>query len=672
MKRFFLLCTALAMTAVASAAPSENLSVIADGENVGYVSVEKKGNALDVVYYVDNNGRGAKHKEHLVLGGNGLPTEWTITGTSLMGGQVQESMSWHEGHQKWQSQADQGDVGVAKPSLYVANDASPFELWIYANALLKAPGNELDVLPKGRLKLSKIGPVVLSGKAPKLDAYMLSGIDLTPSIILLDSNKKLFAVLGGPIRKGFEALQPEVSELRHKLVRNELMKLQQQTAHRFESPLRIRNVHVFDPHTKTMSALVAVTVFNGHITTVEPDNGQTPKDVTVIDGEGGSLVAGLKDMHSHPGLWDGPLQIAAGVTTLRDMGNDNKTLPPMIADIDQGRLIGPHIIPSGFIEGRSPYSERTGIVASTEAEALDAIRWYADRGYLQIKSYNSIKPEWVKPMAAEAKRLGLPIVGHVPAFATADQLAEAGYSEITHINQFMLAWLLKPGEDTRTPLRLTAMARAADLDLNSDKVKHTIALMKEHNTGLDTTISIVEQLMMSRAGETPANAAAYIDHMPIGVQRYKRRNYVSFKDDEEKARYTKAFTAALDVIGILYREGVKLWPGTDVNNGFALHRELELYVQAGIPAAEVLKIATLDCDAHMNRDQISGSIERGKLADFFLVPGDPTKDIGTLHKIRMVVKDGVVYYPDEIYRAYGITPFADKPPVVQIAKKDPA
>lgn len=500
---------------------------------------------------------------------------------------------------------------------------------------------------------------------------MLSGIDMTPSIILLDSDKKLFAVPGELVRKGFESLQPKLSELRHRLVREQLMKLQQAVAHRFESPLRIRNVHVFDPHTKTMTGLVAVTVYGGHITTIEPDSATAPADVTVIDGQGGSLVAGLKDMHNHPGLWDGPLQIAAGVTTLRDMGNDNKALPPLIADIDAGRLIGPHIIPSGFIEGRSPYSERTGIVVASEKEALDAIRWYADRGYFQIKSYNSIKPDWIKPMAAEAKRLGLPIVGHVPAFATADQLAEAGYAEITHVNQFMLGWLLSPTEDTRTPLRLTGMARAADLDLSSPKVQHTLALMQAHGTGLDTTISIVEQLMMSRAGETPANAAAYIDHMPIGVQRYKRRTYVTFKDDVEKARYAKAFAKILETIGMLYHNGIKLWPGTDVNNGFSLHRELELYVAAGIPAAEALKIATLDCDAHLGRDQISGSIERGKLADFFLIPGDPTQDIGALHQIRMVVKDGVVYYPDEIYRAYGITPFADKPPVVQTAQKDP-
>ena len=100
-------------------------------------------------------------------------------------------------------------------------------------------------------------------------------------------------------------------------------------------------------------------------------------------------------------------------------------------------------IPSGFIEGRSPYSARTGFIAETLPEALRDVHWYADRGYIQIKIYNSMNPEWVKPLAAEAHALGLRVVGHVPAFTTPDRMIEDGYDEITHINQLMLGWLIK-------------------------------------------------------------------------------------------------------------------------------------------------------------------------------------------------------------------------------------
>jgi imidazolonepropionase-like amidohydrolase len=67
--------------------------------------------------------------------------------------------------------------------------------------------------------------------------------------------------------------------------------------------------------------------------------------------------------------------------------------------------------------------------------------------------------------------------------------------------------------------------------------------------------------------------------------------------------------------------------------------------------------------AYLGQDEDLGSIEKGKYADFFLVPGDPTKSLKELRRIRMVVSDGVVYFPSEIYPAFGIRPFAAAPAV---------
>lgn len=60
-----------------------------------------------------------------------------------------------------------------------------------------------------------------------------------------------------------------------------------------------------------------------------------------------------------------------------------------------------------------------------------------------------------------------------------------------------------------------------------------------------------------------------------------------------------------------------------------------------------------------------GSIEKGKLADFFLIPGDPTKDLKAIKSIRMVVKDGAFYFPSEVYPKFGIRPFATAPNIEQ-------
>jgi imidazolonepropionase-like amidohydrolase len=103
--------------------------------------------------------------------------------------------------------------------------------------------------------------------------------------------------------------------------------------------------------------------------------------------------------------------------------------------------------------------------------------------------------------------------------------------------------------------------------------------------------------------------------------------------------------------------------GTDTGGSFTFHRELELYQRAGMTAPEILTRATLDMARYLGQDQQLGSIEKGKLADFFLVPGDPTADLKAIKAIRMVVKDGTVYFPSEVYPKFGITPFVDPPRV---------
>ena len=159
--------------------------------------------------------------------------------------------------------------------------------------------------------------------------------------------------------------------------------------------------------------------------------------------------------------------------------------------------------------------------------------------------------------------------------------------------------------------------------------------------------------------------AAYLDHMPVGYQRYRKRSFVNFKDEAEKARYDKAFAKVLDTLALLHREGIRMWPGTDDTTGFTVHRELELYTKAGMTPAEVLRIASFDCDQYLSRDQLYGSLQRGKRADFFLVPGDPSRDISAVRQIQLVMKDGVIYYPKEIYEELGIKPFG-LPPAVSV------
>lgn len=653
----------------ALAAATERLSVVNNGEVVGTLVGVTEGRRTTVSYAVDDNGRGPKLEEVIEVGPKGIPVRWTAKGRSLMGGPVDERFVWENGRAVWSSQADSGEVESAAPPLYIMNDSSPWAEGVYARAALAAADHRLAVLPSGELRLTKVRNVTVGkgDKAVAVTAYRLDGVQLAPSYLLLDANKRLFATFSAKsatVREGFEADVPQLQALGAELETERMQTLQRQLAHRFDVPVRIRNVHVFDPRSGKRGPLSTVVVMRDRITQIVPEDGSAPPaDQAVIDGEGGTVYPGLHDMHSHTTLQSGLYYLAAGVTGTRDLGNENGFLQDLLPRLEAGEIAGPRIVPAGFIEGRSPYSARHGIIAASEDEAVAAVRWYADRGYEQIKIYNSLNPEWVKPVAAEAHRLGLRVTGHVPAFSSPDRVVGDGYDEIAHINQLMLGWILEPGEDTRTPLRLTAMARGGDLDLDSARVRETVARMKQDGIALDPTAIILERLMLSRAGEVNAGDADYLDHMPIGYQRYRKRSFVTIRSPEDDQAYKDGFAKVLDVLALLHKEGVQLLPGTDDTTGFTVHRELELYTKAGISPAEALKIGTLDSAAYLGRDHERGTIEQGKLADFVLVAGDPTQDIREIKRARMVLKGGAVYFPAEIYSALGIRPFATAPGV---------
>jgi len=191
--------------------------------------------------------------------------------------------------------------------------------------------------------------------------------------------------------------------------------------------------------------------------------------------------------------------------------------------------------------------------------------------------------------------------------------------------------------------------------------------MKRHGTALDPTIAIIERLLLSRAGTVAAGDLPYLDHTPIGYQRYRKRSFVNFKSPEQDQAYRDSFARLVEVLAAIHREGIRVLPGTDDTTGFTVHRELELYVQAGMTAPEVMTLATLGCEQYLGRDQDLGTIEPGKRADLVLLESDPAVNISAVRRARMVIKDATVYFPDEIYPVLGIQPFAGRPPVTTAA-----
>jgi imidazolonepropionase-like amidohydrolase len=661
-----LVLTALCTTAVA--ADTARYTVIFGGQNVGHVFVDTKTNLTTIDYNVKNNGRGPTMAETLTFGADGLPNSWVVSGTTTFGSKVNERFDRDKRRATWLDSTGKGQASLKEPAIYVAQRGSPWSLQIYARALLKQPGMTMRALPGGTLKLSKGDTLDVQGKGGPLQVtrYDLSGIQTDPDMMLLDATGDLFASVSPSavvVREGYEGEEVRLRKLAADWSTERFATIQREVAHNYGVPVRIRNVRLFDPKTSALTAPVSVVVSGKQIAAVESvDSPETPGEAT-IDAAGGTLIAGMYEMHGHLGQEDALMNVLAGITSVRDMGNDNAVLDSLVRRIESGEIAGPHVIRSGFIEGKSPFSANNGIVVDSQEKAIDAVRWYGARGYWQIKIYNSMNPAWVPAMVEEAHRLGMRVAGHVPAFATADQMIKAGYDEITHINQFALGWVIAPGEDTRTLFRITALKRLPALDLNSAKVQHTIDLMVKGNKAIDPTLGIHENGLLNRDGQVPPGATDYLAHMPIGTRRDAMKAWVDTSAPGDALAYTEAFEKLIGVVRQLHDRGVFIVFGTDTGGSFTYHRELELYQQAGMTAPEILKRATWDSARYVSQEQSSGSIEKGKRADFFLVPGDPTKDLKAIKTIAMVVKDGVFYYPSEAYPKFGIEPFTTAPKV---------
>ncbi|MFK8031657.1 MAG: amidohydrolase family protein [Gammaproteobacteria bacterium] len=645
--------------------------VLVGGDDVGHMIVEKENDQLTIDFDYKQNGRGPTIAEKITVDKRGYPVERTITGRTTFGNKVDESFRIEGRSALWQDATGPGKARIKGSSLfYVDQDGSPYSAAMLASALLAAPDGRVKVYPSGEASIRIRSTMSFEGADGKLDvtAYEILGLSLNPALIMLDQNGEFFATAGGRfsiVRKGYEATDEELRDFAVKLSTERFVEIQSKVAQKFDAPVRIRNVRVFDPETLKLTKRKDVVVYGNRIASVQSARSPASDGEVVVDGEGGTLVAGMYEMHGHLGQENALLNIAAGVTSVRDMGNENTVLEGLVGRINSGEIAGPRITRSCFIEGQSEYSAKTGETVATLQEGLDMVRWCGARDFHQVKFYNSMKPEWAETLVEEAHRLGMRVAGHVPAFSRADEMIEAGFDEITHVNQLMLGWVLNDGEDTRTLFRFTAMKRFPAISQDGEDVQFTLSQMVERNVAHDPTIAIHEAGLTAVNGEVSPLARDIIDHLPTNEQRSYKKAFFGTDTPAERAEYVAAFEVILETLSQLHDEGVLLVPGTDLGGSFAYHRELELFEKIGLSPAEVLRRASYDMAVYLDQDEDLGSIEKGKYADFFLVPGDPTKDLSQLRKIRMVVSNGVLYFPDQIYPAFGIRPFANAPEVIE-------
>ena len=676
------LCAAVLALAGASAHAAAPLvhTVTIEGQLAGEERlVVQADGTLHNDFKFSNNGRGPDIHEDMRFAPDGSLLRYVVQGRSTFGAPVAERFERTATGARWKSLAESEEASATLAAkdgerVYVPVETGAEFTAAIARQLLRHPAKPVAGWSGGALSARVLATTTVAGKVA-VDLVAIIGLDLEPSYIWLrhDAGRAYFATVApdfNETEKGFEATAPTLLERQETEDKRERARLAQSLSHRVGDEFVIRDVRVFDAEHARLGDASDVYVSRGRIALVLPA-GSTARgdDIASIDGHGRTLLPGLFDMHVHDDPWSGIKHLAAGITTGRDMGNDNHALRTLSNDIDRGANLGERIVAAGFIEGKSPYSALTGFVVDSQEEGLAKIDWYAQHGFRQIKLYNSIHPEWVPAFTAHAHALGLRVSGHVPAFMHAEDAVRAGYDEIQHINQVTLNFLTGPKDDTRTLLRFDLVAQKANqIDLDSPEVARFIALLKEHGTAIDTTAAVFEPGFTQLQGEIDPGYATIAGHLPPVLRRALHVNS-SDVTPANVAGYRASFDTMLRLIKKMYDAGIPLEAGTDAIPGFVLHRELELYVKAGIPPAEALRIATWNGARFTNTLDRLGSVTPGKLADLVLVDGDPTTHIEDVRHVAMVVKEGTIYFPAELYRAIGVEPFAQSPEIRMPAAK---
>ena len=654
-----------APVAASDSIPSErddstiHFSVLLKGKIVGSHVSTRRGNEIDIHFEYSDRGRGPVLDSHIVLGQNGIPQFLKTTGNNYRKAPVEETFSLGIGKAEWNNKAESGSVTLDEPAFYYSLAGSKEELGLLASALVRAKDMRLPLLPSGQASAQVLGDVELesNGTRRTVRHYEISGLDFLPVSVWLDESGAFFGVASSwlsVIPEGWETAVDTLLEVQeaHAVAREQLW-----VAELAESPVEgiaITGARLFDADSAVVREGMTVLIVGDTIQAVGRDGSiELPAGVRVIDATGKTLLPGLWDMHSHLSDVDGPLNIAAGVTSIRDMANGIDSLLALKKRFDSGDAIGPRVRMAGILEGPGPFAAPTKVLVSTPQQATDWVGKYAGLGYDQVKIYSSVKPELVEPIAKRAHDLGLRVSGHIPAGMWAADAVGQGYDEITHLNMFFLNFY-KDISDTRTPARFTEVAqRAADLDFEAEEVRAFIELLKTNNVVVDPTVTIFESMFRDRPGQLSSSYAMIAERLPPQVRRTLRGGGLPVPEGME-GRYGQSFQRMLDAIKHLYEEGVTLVAGTDALTGFTLHRELELYVEAGIPAPEVLRIATLGSARVMGCDDELGSIVPGKLADMILVNGKPDTDIRDIRKIEMTIKNGVIYDSAALYAAVGV------------------
>jgi hypothetical protein len=590
-------------------------------------------------------------------------------------GDVTESAERRDGRWQWRVGRDAGSAlagslvtgrAAASPSesasgaFYVPSNESPWDRARLAAWLLAQPGGRGAVAPAGRGHAFVAHDTVVTrgNESQRVKLVIIDSLGTAPSSVWLDARGRLFTTGIGwfsPVPRGWSAVLPALRTTEYRFHAERSAALAKALTPVAPTAIAIRNATLFDSETGSTRAGTTVIVTGDRITAVGPDRTTAiPRGARVIDATGRALLPGMWDMHAHVDMAmesDGVLQLAAGVTTIRDMAADTENALSVRARSANGTLLAPRVLLAGFIDGPGFWAGPSDVLARTEDEARATVARYDSLGYVQIKLYNLVHPDLVPTIAAEAKARGMRLSGHIPRGLSVPAAVLLGFDEVQH-GAFLFSTFF---QDSLYAPRMRAYSNLASevapgFDLEAQRFSDLLSFLKAQGTVYDGTFNVYEDASCNLPDGAHPVLGVAARWLPPLEQRGGERKVCdgTTAPQQLQGKYHRALKR-------LYEAGITLIPGTDNYPGLSYHGELEIYERAGIPAAEVLRIATIVPARVMRQDRDYGSVSVGKVADLVLVDGAPWQRITDLRKTQTVVRGGRVYDVDALYRAVGVT-----------------
>jgi imidazolonepropionase-like amidohydrolase len=599
------------------------------------------------------------------------PQAFEIRGQTARPVSIDEALTIDGGKVHFRTRDKQSDLALPSEPFFTIAGYAPATMQMLMVRYWATHGSpaQLSTLPSGTVRVEPRGQDTIrvtakdgtknKAKDEKLDRYTIEGLIWGRETLWFDANRNLVAAVSTDaefdhfeaIREGYESVLGDFVGRAGADNMQALADISKTISGSRASTIAIVGGTLIDGTGAAPVPDAAVVIRNGRIVAVgSRSKVKIPKDANVVDAKGKTILPGLWDMHAHfeQVEW-GPIYLAAGVTTVRDCGNEFEFITAVRDAISHGRGLGPRLLLAGIVDGTGTYTLGVERVDTPEQARMWTDRYHA-AGFQQMKIYSSVKLEELKIVADEAHRLGMTVTGHIPEGLNAYQAIEAGQDQINHVGY--IADIMKAPLPENAS-RLDRLKAGANIDLESPEARKALAFLKDHHTVVDPTIALSEFFTATTA-KPPAS-------FEPGVNKVAPELAEQLTDvgppNERSEIGEKVFEKELAIVGALHRAGIPVVAGTDQTvPGHSLHREIELYVQSGFTPMEAIQAATIVSARAMGLEKESGTVEKGKRGDLILVNGNPLEDIHQIRNVEYVITNGTMFHTAELWQSVGFKP----------------